>query len=245
VGRAAYWLDRLSCSWADHILLDTNAHIDYFHRTFGVPKSKMSRLFVGCDEHLFSPRPYTGGGYVLFYGSYLPLHGIDVIIRAAKLLEESGIVFRLIGGGPQHSSIRRLTGDLGVRNIEFLPLLPLAALPEQIAGAAICLGGHFAVSEKAQRVIAGKTFQCLAMGRPTIVAGNAANAELLTHGEDAWFCPPNDPSALATSIRKLLGDRGLSVRLGQKAAETFLARASTRALTQELEEIIRRMTRGA
>ena len=45
-------------------------------------------------------------------------------------------------------------------------------------------------------MIVGKTFQCLAMGRPTIVADNAANAELLTHAEDAWSCRPNDPPAL-------------------------------------------------
>ena len=37
-----YWLDKHSCEQSDRIILDTNAHIDYFLKTFGLPKGKIS-----------------------------------------------------------------------------------------------------------------------------------------------------------------------------------------------------------
>jgi len=49
-----YWfLDWLSCKLADRILLDTNAHIDYFVKTFKIPKHKFTRVFIGADDSVF------------------------------------------------------------------------------------------------------------------------------------------------------------------------------------------------
>ena len=49
-----YWfLDWLSCKLADKILLDTDAHIDYFVKTFKIERSKFIRIFVGADDKIF------------------------------------------------------------------------------------------------------------------------------------------------------------------------------------------------
>lgn len=241
VGRLAYWLDRTSCDRADLVLLDTQAHAEYFHRTFGVPRDKLRVLFVGCDESLFFPR--AGGEetttLVLHYGSFLPLHGADVIVRAAKILESvPHLRFRMIGNGPELGRTRRLAEELGLRNVEFRPPVPLARLPDEIAQATICLGGHFGPSEKASRVIAGKTFQCLAMGKPVIVGDNRANRELLTPEHDAWFCAMSDAEALAAAILRLASDRDLRTHLGDQGRQTFLARASSAVLGAELCRIV-------
>ena len=51
-----YWfLDWLSCKLADKILLDTNAHIDYFVKTFKIPRHKFIRILVGSDDRIFKP----------------------------------------------------------------------------------------------------------------------------------------------------------------------------------------------
>ncbi|MEK7615659.1 MAG: hypothetical protein AAB420_00455 [Patescibacteria group bacterium] len=49
-----YWfLDWLSCKLADKILLDTDAHIEYFVKTFKIERSKFIRIFVGADDNVF------------------------------------------------------------------------------------------------------------------------------------------------------------------------------------------------
>lgn len=244
VGKLAFWLDSVSCACADRVLLDTQTHADYFQRTFSVPEANLQSLFVGCDEHIFYPRQsQITTPLVLYYGSFLPLQGIDVIVRAAKLLEgRSNVAFRIIGTGIEAAHIRALVIELGVRNITFLPPVLLEQLPEHIKEATICLGGHFGSSAKAARVIAGKTFQCIAMGKPTIVGDNVANRELLRHGHDAWFCRMNDPEALAEAILHLISDPKLCAQLGDNAHQTFMERASIQVLSSQLKQIVESMT---
>jgi glycosyltransferase involved in cell wall biosynthesis len=136
------------------------------------------------------------------------------------------------------AGVQRLARELSADNIEFCPPVPLARLPEEIAAAEVCLGGHFGASGKAARVIAGKTFQCLSMGKAVIVGENAANRELLTPGVDAAFCAMNDPAALAEAIQRLVGDAAQRQRLGAAARQTLLERASLPVLTAELRAIV-------
>lgn len=243
--RAAFWLDRAACRRADHILLDTRANIEFFSRTFGVDESRFTRVYIGSDERLFYPRPHGGSqepAVVLFHGSYLPLQGIDVIIHAAKLLNHrTDILFRMVGRGLGYERITALARELGLQNIEFLERVPLEVLPEVIAGADICLGGHFGTSDKALRVIAGKTFQDIAMGRPTIVGDTRANRELLTHGVDAWMVPPSSPAELAAAVETLADDPALRERIGAAAVETFRANASLDVLAPQVETLVKKV----
>jgi glycosyltransferase involved in cell wall biosynthesis len=237
--KLAHWLDQVACKLAGQVLLDTHTHAQYFASEFGVTLEKLNVLFVGCDEQVFYPRPSNQGKSpeVLYYSSYLPLHGTQVVIQAAKLLEGQA-KFRLIGTGRDFLQTRALAESIQARNIEFIPSIPLTFLPEEIARATICLGGHFGTSPKAARVIAGKTYQCLAMGKATIVGENPANHELLTHEKDAWFCAMNDPEDLARSIEILLNNISLRDTIGKHARMTFLERASTPVLQAQLKQIV-------
>ncbi len=240
-GQLSFLLDYISCKLADLVVLDTHTHAEYFRHTFQIPPSKLRVLFVGCDESVFYPRPNqeTIPRIVLFYGSFLPLHGVDIIIRAAKKLEsEPNLRFRIIGRGIEYTRVKKLANRLNVKNVDFCPPVSLTQLPEEIAQATICLGGHFGLTAKARRVIASKTFQCIAMGKATIVGDNPANRELLTPGYDAWFCPMDDPDALADAILTLLHNPELRDYLGRNGLQTFLEKASTHVLTQQVRSMV-------
>ena len=243
--KLAFWLDRSACHNASHILLDTQANIDFFSTSFSIPHERFSKILIGSDERIFFPRPVTrddNNVVVLYHGSYLPLHGIDVIIQAAHILnDQPDILFRMVGRGPGYEHISSLTEKLNLKNIEFLESVPFEKLPYTIAGADICLGGHFGSSDKAARVIAGKTFQDIAMGKPTIVGDTIANRELLKHGYDAWFSKPNDPVSLANGIIALAKEPTLRILLGQNAHETFLKKASLKALVPEIIALLERV----
>ncbi len=81
----ARWLDRTACGLSEHILIDTPEHRAYFQSELGVSGEKISVLPVGCNEDLFLPRPADphDGLVVLYYCTYLPLHGADVVVEAA------------------------------------------------------------------------------------------------------------------------------------------------------------------
>jgi glycosyltransferase involved in cell wall biosynthesis len=243
-GRLALWLDQLSCREAALVLLDTQAHADYFHRVIGVPSEKLRVLPVSCNEELFFPRPHKSKLKltVLHYGSYQPLHGIETIIEAASLLaNDPRIQFQLVGSGSKLPAIRNKVAQLALKNVEFQAPVPIQQLPDVIANADICLGGHFGASDKAARVIPGKTYQCLAMAKPVIAGENPANRELLTPGIDALYCKMNDPYSLAEAIRILAADGLLRSRLGEAGRNTFLRRASLPVLSQQLASILKEL----
>ena len=87
-------------------------------------------------------------------------------------------------------------------------------------------------------MIAGKTFQALAMGKATIVGDNPANRELLTPGDHALFCPMGDPQALASAVLTLLGDAELRADLGGNGFRTFQERASSDVLSREVGRMV-------
>jgi glycosyltransferase involved in cell wall biosynthesis len=242
-GKFFYWLDKRSCQDSDRILLDTNTHIDYFINTFGLPREKFHRVLVGADETIFYPR--TTGRVdrqfrVFYYTSYLPLHGTEYIIQAAKLLERHGeIEFEIVGNGPHYHNIRKLARSTGVNNIRFADWIPYEGLPLKIARADVCLGGHFSDIEKAKRVIAGKTFQFIAMKKPVIVGECAGNRELFTDRQNALFVKMADAGALADAILELRDNEILREQIAAKGYETFIEKCTTDAVGRELAGIIR------
>ncbi len=156
-GRLAWWLDSAACAAAAHVLTDAQAGADYFSTTFGVPPRKLTPVYVGCDEALFYPRPPSPAPArceVFYYGAFLPLHGTDIILKAAALLQARGapVHFVIGGDGPLHRDMRALAVDLCLENAEFPGWIPVEQLPSYIARVTLCLGGHFSRIPKAARV---------------------------------------------------------------------------------------------
>jgi len=242
IGKLLYWLDTYAYKNAEIIMLDTEAHIDYFTKTFNMPRERFHRIFVGADESVFFPRDITSDDNrfrVFYYSSYLPLHGTEYIVRAAAALRKYGdIEFTLVGKGPEYRKVREIAQRLGVGNIRFIDWIPFDQLPLEIANADICLGGHFSGSDKAKRVIAGKTFQFLAMRKPVIVGNCDANRELLTHGINALFVNMADAEALAEGILELKKNKQMRECLGVEGYRLFLERCNSAAISSELMSVI-------
>ena len=235
-----YRLDKKSGKRASLIFVDTDAQAEYFHEEFGIPLAKMKRVFVGCDERLFHPLPQQPATQtVLYYCSYLPLHGVDVVVEAAELLQaETAIRFKIIGKGMEFEKVQKSILEKGLKNIELAEPISIEQLPHEIQDSLICLGGHFGASAKACRVIPGKVFQIIAMGKPVIVGDNAANRELLTNRVDSLFCEMNNPAALADAISTLIHDQSLRNQLAKGSLETFQRSANSERLMSLVQEAI-------
>jgi len=241
ISSLAWWLDRISCRLATVILLDTPLHVEYFVDQFHVPPEKFISIPVGCNEEIFFPRPAqkpASPTIVTYYTSFNPLHGVDVVVRAAALLRSDPIHFRIIGNGLTYPRVRKLAEELGLENVTFLPEMAIEQIADEVANADICLGGHFGLTEKAARVVAGKIYQILAMERPVIASDTPANLGLLRHGETAYLCPPGDPAALAEAIRALHLDPQLRLSLGKAGRRLFEQIASEAAITDMLQRVV-------
>lgn len=243
VGKLAFWLDRRSCQIASRVITDTQAHRDYFVETFGIPRAKITPVYVGCDETLFFPRrgreqTPPGRFEVFYYGAFLPLHGTEIIVEAAALLQAQSDIHVVIGGsGPLYRSIQDKVRDLKLNNVDLIGWIPMERLPDYIERASICLGGHFSDIPKAARVISTKTFQFIAMQKPTIVADNAATRELFVPDEHVVTVPMNDPVALAAAIQLLANNPSLRRYIAHNGYSLFQERLTIKAIAAQLRDI--------
>lgn len=239
-----YWaLDYLSMHFANLVLFDTNEHIEYVSREFSVPRKKLKRIFVGSSPEIYSPRALrtaTATFTVLFFGTFIPLHGVEYIIEAAKLLEEKSIMFRIVGDGQEKEKIVRLTSALHVKNIEFSGNLKERELASLVADADVCLG-IFGDTQKAQRVIPNKVYAYATMRKPIITGDTPAIRELFDE-RDMLLVPVADSKALAAGILKLKNNDVMRERFAENCHGKFLNYATPdilgRSLKQTLEDFL-------
>ncbi len=190
---------------ADTVLADTPEHARFFAQTLGVAPQKIHVVFVGAEEALFlpaaSPQPPNNPIEVLFYGSFIPLQGAQVIIDAARLYQGPPVVWVLLGSGPLLEACKQQAQ--GLVNVKFEPWLPYADLPARIRRADILLG-VFGATPKAQRVIPNKVFQALACGKPLVTcAAPSYPAQVGATQSGIMFVAAGAPQALAEAVARL------------------------------------------
>ncbi len=239
IGRVSRLVDRLSLRGARRVIADTPEHAELYADLGGIARDRVGVVWVGADDDVFRPRPdiEPDPKRVLFYGTYIKLHGIDVIVRAARLLEEEGVEFRFIGSGQERANIERLVDELHVSNIEMTDRVPLEDLPAEIARAAVCCG-VFGSSQKVQRIVPNKVFECVAVGRPVVTADTPAMRRTFTEAEVA-LVPAGDPDALAQAVRDLLADPRRRETMAGAAQRHYLTAYATDSVTQQLENELR------
>jgi len=235
-----YWLlDWVSMHVADIVLFDTHAHCAYARQTFCIPMSKTRRIWVGANADIFFPRS-RGESHeiftVLFFGTYIPLQGIEYIIDAARELRDEPIRFVIIGDGQERENIRIHAEKFCVENVLFIQKIPQEKLPWEIARADICLG-IFGNTNKTGRVIPNKVYECLAMKKPVITADTSAARELLG-SEDVLFVPVADGISLAEGILRLKNDSKKMDMLAQNGYNRYIKNATPVILGRELKKLL-------
>lgn len=231
---------RLFCA-ADVLLADTGEHADFYQRVLHVPLDRLAVVPVGAEEGLFCPAPGpeqpNSPVRVLFYGSFLPLHGMTVIARAIREYAGPPVQWQIIGDGPLRSEFEAIVKDSP--RVQMETWVDYRRLPERIRQADIVLG-IFGPTQKAARVIPNKAFQTLACGRPLITRSSPAYPRELqeTLSSGIFWVPPDDATALAKTIAALAADPSARANASQAARRTFESFFSERQIAESLRVAI-------
>jgi glycosyltransferase involved in cell wall biosynthesis len=208
------WLSEwLAVHAANFTFMDTEAHARRMEALFRLSHDSIGRVWVGAEEQFFRSADSRHVRrddvlQVLFYGQFIPLHGIGTIVEAARLTRNEPIHWTLIGRGQEAPRIRGMLEPDPLRNLEWIDWVAYQQLPEWIARADICLG-IFGASAKAASVIPNKVFQIVAAGRPLVTRDSPAIRELLAdHPPCVHLVPANDAQALAEAVRACRRDTG-------------------------------------
>ena len=215
--------ERSCCRYADLCLVDTEQHCRYLIAEYGLSPKKVSRIFVGAtiDPKFDSPQVISGGTFkVLYVGTYIPLHGVDIILKTAKYLTgNQNIHFSLVGSGQLREKMESMARKWGFSNVTFQDWIPTEHLGAFIRSFDLSLG-IFGITPKTARVIPSKIYDICAAGVPFITADTPAIREVFSHEKNAYLIPPGNPEALSEAILRLKTDQNLRDKIAEGARHT-------------------------
>jgi glycosyltransferase involved in cell wall biosynthesis len=222
-------IDRAAFRAADVVVSDTEESARFFARIAGLPRSRFEVCAVGAEERVFHP-PWSPAGRFLFVGKLIPLHGLETILAAARLVPDLELT---VAGGGQLESLLEDRPE----NVEWVPWIDYERLGDSYRSAR-CALGIFGTSPKAARVIPNKVFQAMACGSPVITADTPAARELLADGESALLVPPGDPRALADALRRAADEPGLLERIAEGGLRAYREHASEDVLGRRWKSVL-------
>jgi glycosyltransferase involved in cell wall biosynthesis len=202
-------------------------------KEFGVASERIAliplgaaRPFVGRDgggaqppRDLRGPEPI-----VLMIGQLRPGKGLDTLLRAAALLRDDGVPFRVVVAGdcqdpqPYFQLVRdlRLEGLVHIRAERF----PEQDVSRYFEAASVVAFPYRAIDQS------GAATMAVTFGRAIVATRLAGLAELVEGADCGVLVPPDDPRELAAGLKKVLSDEGLRRRYEANAlryAQTALA----------------------
>jgi glycosyltransferase involved in cell wall biosynthesis len=222
-GRLIFWLEKFGLKLPDLLLADTAEYEQYYCHKYNLSPDRFRRVPLGVDDRLFQPRPHLQPPAdcfrVIYYGTFIPLHGVETMIRAAALLRDRPTIrFDFYGDGQERPMAEQLARELGVDNVRFCGWLDKEALPDEIARSHICLG-VFGTTKQSRCTIQNKIWEGMMMQRPVITGDAPTIRAELGHQQHVYLVERANPQALADGIVALAEDVELRQRMVTAAFE--------------------------
>lgn len=233
-------IDKTSFTFANKVILESKAQVSFIKKEFQIPRSKLFDLFTGFNEIDFeaamnNPRMpsecndeiFLSKQFVFFRGKYNPESGLDLIIEAARLLQDETF-FVIVS----NMTLRNCPQNVIAIN-RFVPQEELVWL---YANSKLVLG-QISDSGRLDKTLPHKIFEAGFFSKCYVSPSSSALLEFLD--KDA-FIPVKtiSPKDLSQSIRAGLSNASLRFACEKKMNESYLKRSSQPALGLRMRELI-------
>ncbi|HUM68308.1 MAG TPA: glycosyltransferase [Chloroflexota bacterium] len=226
-GKLIFWLEKGGLKLPNLLISDTPEYQEYYAQKYHLSLKKFQLVPLGVDDRIYYPRLNLESPErvfrVIYYGTFIPLHGVETMIRAAAELQEyPDIRFDFYGDGQERPSAEQLARDLQLKNVHFCGWLNKEDLPDEIAKSHLVLG-VFGTTKQARCTIQNKIWEGMMMQRPVITGDAETIHEELTHKHHVYLVERAHPKALAKGILELAHDPVLCQHMVTAAYERVQA----------------------
>ncbi len=205
-------------------------------------RGKVFRVFNGVAVDGFPAKaPASGVPRIVSVGRYVEKKGFGDLIRACALLRDRGIEFicGIIGGGPLEGQLQaQITAAKLDAQVQLLGPRSQTEVRQMLAAAQIfvlpCVPEKEGGSDNLPTVI----MEAMLARTPVISTELAGVPEMITSGRDGLLVPPQNPTALAEAMEKLLIDPAATERLGQQGRATAEEKFAVDNTTRRLKNLL-------
>ncbi len=246
-GRLLHLIESFAYRLPDRLIQDTAEYRDWLIAEFHLDRERIFLVPTGADDRLFQPVEYTPASdktmRVLYYGSFIPNHGVPYILEAAGvLIDAHDIIFTLIGEGPDKASAQTYALDRKLHNVEFRAWLPQSELLSYITGADVCLGA-FGNTPQSVMTVQNKIFECMAMRKPVVTGDSPALRSVFHPMVDVVLVERANGAAIAQAIQHLHHDSELRERIAVNGYALYGSDFNLEAQGQRFESHLKELLR--
>lgn len=246
--RRRVWLRRLQ-KLSTAVLTNANAVRDAVLAENHFAAEKVRVIYNGVDMERFGRESrdrgwLTPGGskekwIVLVGNMHSDVKGHPWLIAAAGAItrEFPDVRFILVGDGAARKNLERQVSELGVEG-NFLFLGRRDDVP-RILGCC-----DIAVLPSKAEGLPNAVLEYLAVGLPTVASRVGGNAEIVQDGRTGLLVPPEDSSALAEAVLRLLRDPGFAASLGKNGREYVASEFSFQRMIENTDQLYTELLRS-
>ncbi len=221
----------------DLLIQDTAEYVEWFRQQYNISPDRFRLIPTGADSRVFYPvevQPFQDGKFhVLYSGTYIPNHGVQLIMQAAKALQaHPDIVFNMIGEGPERQGAEDFIRSNNLSNVCFSDWVAQEELVRSIQKSDVCLGA-FGDTPQSLMTVQNKLYECMAVGKP-VITGKSPATRHLEDLEVIKTCSREDPQELAEAILWFRENPAMAEAFGKRAREFFIAHCSIEQLGASL-----------
>lgn len=225
----------------DLIITDGPIQLEYIKEHFSISGIKIKSVYLGANDAIYryenSPKKHKGLN-VVYYGLYSPLHGIEYLLKAAKLCEiYSDIHFQLIGNGQVYDEMRALASRLKLVNVQFYPHIREANAKEYLDQADVFVG-FLSTSPSVERMIPNKVYQGMALGKVVLTAESRIMNLAFTPGKDILLCSAAKPEEIAKSIIWINNNPGKMKAIRVEANKSYKSKFTPMKVASKIADLI-------
>jgi glycosyltransferase involved in cell wall biosynthesis len=160
--------------------------------------------------------PVPDAQTVTFVGALEPYKNVSGLADAWRRIarERPAATLVVVGDGSQRRLVERLVADLPAQVEHDSQLAPRNVAARMDEGRALVLPSW---PEGLGRVV----LEAFARGRGVVATDAGGIPDIVTHERDGLLVPPADTDALVASLRRVLDEHELAVRLGSAARERY------------------------
>ncbi len=199
------WLCALVYRAVDHIVVLSPGFRDLLISR-GVPADRITLVYNWAEEtERPEPKPGLADGSfsVLFAGNMGAAQGLETVLEAAAILSDrDDIRFDFLGSGLAVDDLKAEVARRGLRNVRFMPRVPLAEVQEKLAEAD-CLLVHLKPDPLFSITIPSKTQAYLYAGKPVLMAVEGDAARLVEEAGAGLAVQPGNARDLAGKVLQL------------------------------------------
>lgn len=240
------FVERISCSFADHILVVTEIWRQRLVER-SVQGKKCTVLMNLPDERLFKSTPHIAGlekkhFNLIYHGTLVHRYGVDIAIRAVNILNIPEIRLNIIGEGEELATLIKLVYELGLEDKVYFSkkFIPVNAIPELISKMDVGIVPN-RLNNFTKDILNAKLLEYVAMGIP-VIASRTRGIEYYFDNTMVAFFESGNAEELAQKIVWLYNNPEERTKLVVNAKK-FLTQYHWMAEKEKYYNIISALTR--